>query len=362
MRILHLVAGNLFGGIETFVLDLATTTGSRHQHQVAIAYEGRLATELRARGHEPVMLGDVRLSRPWTVLTARRTLNEWMKANRVDRVVAHGGWPLAIFGACARRASVRLQWFLHNAFDDNWLDQLAVRAKPDVVLGCSKFVVESARKAFPHVPSHVAWLPLNIHPAKDGDRVAARQEFGVAADAVVIVMVSRMQAWKGHAPLLAALRALRDQPDWSAWIVGGAQREEDQRYVQTLTAQAEADGTASRVKFIGERRDVGRILAGADIFCQPNLGPEGFGLVFVEAAAASLPVVTTAFGGALDILNDDMGALIPPGNHALLVERLRALITDPALRRACGDRANLGVTAKFERKVLQAQLDDAFES
>ena len=59
----------------------------------------------------------------------------------------------------------------------------------------------------------------------------------------------------------------------------------------------------------------------ADIHCQPNTAPEPFGLVFVEALYAGLPVVTTALGGALEILTDACGVLVPAGDAPALTRR-----------------------------------------
>ena len=55
-------------------------------------------------------------------------------------------------------------------------------------------------------------------------------------------------------------------------------------------------GIADRVRFLGERFDVPRLLAAADVHCQPNSGPEPFGIAFIEALYASLPVVSTRIG------------------------------------------------------------------
>ena len=89
-------------------------------------------------------------------------------------------------------------------------------------------------------------------------------------------------------------------------------------------------------RFIGQREDVPALLRAADIFCQPNLEPEPFGIVFVEAMLAKLPVVTAAFGGALEIVNDDCGILIEPANPASLVGALGLLINDRELRLRLG--------------------------
>ena len=57
--------------------------------------------------------------------------------------------------------------------------------------------------------------------------------------------------------------------------------------------------------------DVPRLLAAADIHCQPNISPEPFGIAFIEALAAGLPVVTSAIGGAIEIVDDTCGRLVP---------------------------------------------------
>jgi glycosyltransferase involved in cell wall biosynthesis len=90
------------------------------------------------------------------------------------------------------------------------------------------------------------------------------------------------------------------------------------------------------VRFLGERRDVAACMRAADIHCQPNTGPEPFGLAFVEALYAGLPVVTTALGGALEIVTDACGVLVPAGDAAALTRALRRLILDPDARRRLG--------------------------
>ena len=93
-------------------------------------------------------------------------------------------------------------------------------------------------------------------------------------------------------------------------------------------------GIAERVRFVGERADVARFLAAADIYCQPNVGPEAFGLTFVEAMRAGLPVVTTAIGGAREIVDDSCGVLVPPGDAHALASSLHTLIDGPGFLRA----------------------------
>ena len=163
-----------------------------------------------------------------------------------------------------------------------------------------------------------------------------RGELQTAGDAVVIVQVSRMEPYKGHSLLLQALGRLAEAPDWVCWIVGGPQAPHQIGYLRRLQAEAAKAGLSDRVRFIGERSDVGRLLDAADIFCQPNLRGEPFGIVFVEALYHGLPVVTTRMGGAVEIVDDSCGRLVEPDSPAHLAEALQRLIRDEGLRKDLG--------------------------
>jgi glycosyltransferase involved in cell wall biosynthesis len=123
---------------------------------------------------------------------------------------------------------------------------------------------------------------------------------------------------------------------------------------------------ADRVRFTGQRRDVAQLLEAADIYCQPNIEPESFGITFIEALHAELPVVTTAIGGALEIVDGSCGILVEPDDPAALAAALGRLIEDRELRarlgaagpaRAaalCEPRAQMQALARALTKLLPA--------
>jgi glycosyltransferase involved in cell wall biosynthesis len=90
------------------------------------------------------------------------------------------------------------------------------------------------------------------------------------------------------------------------------------------------------VRFLGERTDIVRLMAAADIYCQPNTRPEPFGVVLVEALAAKLPVVTTGMGGAAEIVDQRCGILFSEPTAANVAQALQRLIDDRALRATLG--------------------------
>ena len=110
------------------------------------------------------------------------------------------------------------------------------------------------------------------------------------------------------------------------WIVGGAQRPREAAYLRELQELARSLGMAERVRFAGEQQDVARFLASADLYCQPNTGPEPFGMTYVEAMQAGLPVVASDGGALPEIVDARTGILVPPGDVARLADALGGLI------------------------------------
>lgn len=364
LRVLHAYAGNLYGGIEALLATLARSCDLAPGLDTAFAlgFEGRLANELRAAGAPPHMLGALRFRKPWSILAARRRL----AAVPMDALICHGVWTTAALGHAARRAGVPLVFWMHDAANlhPHWTERLARRDPPDLVLANSEHTRATLDRLFPGVPSEVLACPVAAPPAFD--RAAARRDLraaiGTHPDAVVILQACRLERWKGHAHLLAALARLRDQPGWEAWIAGGVQRPHEQPYLDELHAAARAAGINDRVRFLGQRSDVARLLAAADIHCQPNTGPEPFGIAFVEALDAGLPVVTTRLGGAAEIVTDACGILVDPDDPAALAAALHGLITDPAARVRLGAAGPARARALSDPAVILNRLAAALEA
>ena len=338
MHILHVNAGNLFGGIETLLVTLARQRSlcSEVEPHFALFFEGRHGDELREAGVTVHRLGKVRLSRPWTMLRARWRLRKLLSEYRFDAVITHGCWPHAIAAPEARRYGLPLVFWAHAIQDGRtWLERWAYRFPPNLVLANSCVTQRSvAANLFPSAASEVLYLPITPPDCSDRDaiRQEVRLELQTPDDAVVIVMASRLEPWKGHRLLLAALGRILPIPNWVCWIAGGAQRSEEGHYLTELRKLARNEGIADRIRFLGQRSDVGRLLVAADIHCQPNVEPEPFGIAFVEALYAGLPVVTTAFGGALEILRENTGLLVSPNDTASLAEGIGGFIRDPERR------------------------------
>jgi glycosyltransferase involved in cell wall biosynthesis len=341
MNVLHAYSGNMFGGVETMLVALARqqraslATG----HEFALCHQGRLADDLHAEAAPVLDLYPARFSRPWTAWTARRRFGKLLATRRPDVVVCHGCWSHALFAPVARAKGLPLVFWAHDTPEGtHWLERLAMRTPPDLALANSRFTAGRLDRLFPGVPREVFFYPV----APQGEagslmRDQTRRDLETDGDSVVVIQVSRLERWKGHAVLIDALGRLRDRPGWTAWIAGGAQRPSEAVYLDELREAVRQAGIADRVRFLGQRADVPRLLAAADLFCQPNTGPEPFGIVFVEALYAGLPVVTTNLGGAVEIIDDACGVVVPPNDPAALAGALASLLDDPETRARLGE-------------------------
>jgi glycosyltransferase involved in cell wall biosynthesis len=340
VRVLHGYSGNLNGGIESL---LKTLSAQRHlcdamEPGFALCFDDALANELRATGSPVFLLGEVRIRRPWTLLRARHSLAQLLERQRFDAVICHGSWPHLVMAPVVRAANIPLVYWRHDASDGrHWTDRWAARTIPDLVICNSHFTETSFERTYPGVRRAILYYPSSEPKLwSQEELLETRAKLTASAKNVVIVLHSRMESWKGHRNLLQALHLLKSVPGWICWIAGAPQRPKEKLYFEELQAEAQRYGIADRMRFLGWVEEVPRLLAAAQIHCQPNKAPEPFGICFIEAMSAGLPVVSMAFGGSAEIVTGDSGILVPPHDPQALAGSLRKLIRDPELRAKLG--------------------------
>ncbi|MDF2977057.1 MAG: putative glycosyltransferase [Actinomycetospora sp.] len=186
------------------------------------------------------------------------------------------------------------------------------------------------------VPNGIVTPPART----EADRASARAELGVDDGHVVVVVLARLTAAKAHHVLLEAVADLHD-PRLHVLVVGDGPRREE------LEELAASRGLGRAVSFLGQRRDVVRLLAGSDVFALSS-DHEGVPISIMEAMAQGLPVVSTDVGAVADLVSDgEEGYLVDRGDAAALGARLRKLADDPDLRRTMGERARARASRDF---------------
>jgi glycosyltransferase involved in cell wall biosynthesis len=169
------------------------------------------------------------------------------------------------------------------------------------------------------VPNGLALPPEPRTPAE------LRQSLGLPEGPLVGVF-SRLAAWKGQHVLIEALASL---PDVGCIVVGDALFGE-QAYAAELKQMVLQRGLADRVRFLGHRGDVPKLMKAVDAMVHPSIDPEPFGRTLVEAMLAGVPVIATNAGAAPDILEGGRaGTLVPPNDAPALARAIAAVLARP---------------------------------
>jgi phosphatidylinositol alpha-1,6-mannosyltransferase len=206
---------------------------------------------------------------------------------------------------------------------------------------CSAFIARTVRTAVPRrVPVSVLYPGADVERFRpDLPTADIRQRLGIG-DAPLVVCVSRLVARKGQDVLIDAMPAIRARvPDARLLIVGGGPDEDRLRSLAT-TAPADSVLFAGQV----EEADLPRYYAVGDVFAMPcrtrlgGLEVEGWGNVFIEAAACAKPVVVGDSGGARESLVDGETGILVDGTRVTdVAAAVGDLLADPQRARAMGD-------------------------
>jgi glycosyltransferase involved in cell wall biosynthesis len=196
-------------------------------------------------------------------------------------------------------------------------------------------------------------------PAPEAPSIApadARGELGLDPAGVVVVATAMLRPEKRLDILLAAVARIEPACNLTVVIVGdGPER-------AALEAQAALLDLGSRVRFLGARTDVARVLAAADIgvLCSDR---EGTPLALLEYMQAGLGIVATAVGGVPDVIRDDVeGLLVAPGAPDALARAMSRLAADRDLRQRLGDAARSRCATEFDISTLAGSLERLYRS
>lgn len=196
-------------------------------------------------------------------------------------------------------------------------------------------------------------------PLDDDERREARDRLGLPPEGRLVMGISRLVPRKGFDVLVSAAGALAPaRPDLHVGIVGAGR---DRRRLERIAARAGAPVTfLGRIPFglLPAAYGVGDVFA---MLCRNRWGgleQEGFGIVFLEAAAAGVPVVAGASGGVHDAVADGETGLVVdrPGDPVAVAGALAGLLDDDDRRRAMGEAGRRRAVEAFTYDLLAARL------
>jgi rhamnosyl/mannosyltransferase len=202
-----------------------------------------------------------------------------------------------------------------------------------------------------------AVVPLGVDAARLA-RADQRRVAGLRArynNRPLLLFVGRLRYYKGLHVLLDALPHIQAE-----LLLAGSGPEE-----RALAAQAARHGVAGRVHFLGDvpDDDLPNLYHAADLFVLPShLRAEAFGIAQAEALAAGLPSVCTELGTGTSYVNvnGQTGAVVPPGDPAVLAATVNRLLAQPELLRRYGEAGRARIAAHFTRERMLDRVEAVY--
>jgi glycosyltransferase involved in cell wall biosynthesis len=231
-----------------------------------------------------------------------------------------------------------------------------------LVLPVSRTVGDAVRRWYRVPRRRIVVVPNAVDPEvfqpDPARRAALRARWEAGDDSLVLLSVGILGDQKGVDLAIEALARL-DGSDAQLVVVG------DGPLRPALEAFARARGVGDRVRFVGAVAydAVAEYYGAADLFLFPTLRREGLPGVVTEAMAAERPVIASRIGANEELVDDgDTGFLVPRGDVAALVAKIRLLATDRAFARAMGCRARGRVIERWTPALRSRRIVELFAS
>jgi len=270
---------------------------------------------------------------------------EAMEANPVDAIHANY-WLSGVAGhALKHRFEVPLVSTFHTldrlkvADDEDLIGQVRRAQAESEVMACSDAIVASCSVEARQIgdlydvdPSRIQVVPLGVNHAffSPGDKAQARRALGLPAGEPMCLFVGRLQPLKGAR---VAIEALAELGRGFLVIIGGPSGPDGPAEVEFLHELAAKLGVSGSVHFLDPQPHelLSTFYRAADCCLVPSRS-ESFGLVALEASACGTPVVASAVGGLLTLVDDEVtGYLVEDRDPRAFAERVARILDDPAL-------------------------------
>ena len=346
------------GGAEVLVDRMVRAMSEQFSFTVVCLDEiGTLGEGLLKDGYEVVYLP----RQPGVDWRFTRRLRELVRQNEANIIHAHQFTPyfysIACRGIWGRIPVVFTEHGRHHPDCRNWkrvaFNRVALRRR-DRIVGVGHAVKRAlvdiegfAGKRVDVIHNGVPLAPILDAPV---EREHVRSEFGLPPDAIIAIQVARLDYLKDHKTAARAFAQACEKVPGLAWLVVGGGPEK-----LAIEQEIESLGRSDQVRLIGERTDVPRLLKASDVMLLSSIS-EGIPLTLIEGMLAELPVITTAAGGAGEIVIDPKtGYIVDIEDSTTMSNRLVQLCHDRELRHQMGQAGQDRAIRLFDEALMHDQ-------
>lgn len=367
----NLTTTTRWGGVETFVWEVATQMAGRGHHVEIFGGRGsgerRRIPGVRVRLFPYIDRDFLRrvplLSRQYslTKLLERLSMLPFASSSllmgRFDVVHIQKPYDLPA-GALSRLCGAKLLFGCHGK--DFWPgDKMFVRFTNGSV-AASYFNAEQVHTRYGISPTVVYnGVDLRLFAPHDNHDAAVLRKHGLTPSTEVtpaLLYAGRLVRWKGVEYLVQALSQIVPA-NTVLWVAG------DGEFRPVLEKMAAEVGVADRVRFLGklEQAELAALYRNCSMLVATSFVNETFGMALCEAMACGTPVVASDFGGFREVVVEgENGLLTRPQDPADVASKINLLLADPALRARMGEAGRRRVTDIFSWRAVADRLEESY--
>ncbi len=367
--ILYLTGQSEMGGGEKSLLELVKHLDrDRYEPVVVLPAEGTLAQHLRGCG--------VRYRTGFTLPGLRRGgILKWPRAlhrlraivrtEKADIIHGNGTRENIALGIVGRLIGVPSVWHLRNLVAMGMIDiEKPLAFLPRRIIANSRAVAKRLRrKTSAKKKLTVIYNGVDMRLFSGGDSAGVRSELGAGEGSVLVGIVGRIGAGKGHEVFMhAAKRALEDDGGENLrFAIIGDELFTDNGRGGRMKDLVERLGISDSVVCTGYRDDVERVMGALDILVLASEN-EPFGRVLIEAMAAGKALVATSAGGVREVVEGGVTALlVRPGDVELMANAITRLSRDHELRERMGESGKNRVRKKFSIEEHVSKIERIYD-
>lgn len=355
MKVLHLINGLGASGAEVMLFNLARKLKERgvEQSLVTLMPGGSLEECFIAEDFKP---RDVGIKQGVPSVGALLRLRAEIRSSGADVILAwlyHSCWAASLTAP----RDVPVVWGIHHTLtklsEEKRLTRFLIQGGTWLSRRVAGYVYVSQLSADQHFDvgyprANAAMIPngFDLEGLEPSEQVRAevRRELGIAEDATVFGSAARYHPNKNHVGLVQAFGAVTQGREDAVLLLAGRGVDSENRDLAEAVASS---GAASKIRLLGERSDMARVMNGMDFYVSASRWSESFPLVLGEAMATKVPCIATDLGDCAYIVGET-GKVIEADNAESLEKALAwALDTSSEERIRLGDLARERVAEKF---------------
>ncbi len=377
MRILLLhSSSDLYGASKIFLQTVSILQKRGHACTVVLSSEGPLVEKLAAENVAVhiINLGILRrkyftplglLNRMQKWANASKQLQEIINTQNINCVYSNtaavmvGGW-------VANKNKIKHIWHIHEIIEQPTFLHVIIK-------WCMRHWAETVIVVSKAVQQHwgLGVLVYNgIEPIAVTNKINYREQYPIPKEALLIGMAGRIHYWKGQQyflqiakSLLAITKQQRNVQEQSPlyFIISGDPFPGYEYLLTEMKNFIQENNLVNRVLYIGFENEMDCFYRSIDILVLPSQLPDPLPTVVLEAMQYGLPVIATAQGGALEMVEEGTTGIFIPMNDAVKAATKIITILPEAIRKTMGENAKQRVATHFGKEVFEEKIAAIFQ-